>query len=599
MSTRHVVASGGSTTADGTNINIPITPARANAIAVAGDDVVLADGNYGNQQISPANSGTREAARITYQAAGSNATFNGTSVVTLSMSAKSWIRVVGVNFRHTGSSWVSAVQTSHHLTLDGCTFHSENPAGGQWDDAPKPFAAIVCRGDYFVMRNCKVGRWMGGDTLQIWGDYPLIEDNDLWLADGGHGDIVCYGEFWVIQRNIIRNKWVRVAHVNAHGTDTTSQRQGVFQDNLMFDNNYINEANEGWPALPGTWFISPPPPDGIGDGDPRGDFQMLKIGGTGWIYRGNIFVGTNPAGYTQAVYPYRAAIQFNNFNQTVYYDHGRIYHNLFLNNDFSAISLNRNDSNPNAWRIEDIRFYNNVFHNNNPYSFIAHRGGDGVKLATHQWRNNLCTNPFFISGPGSLTVSAFQTWKNNQTPNSASGNISNTPSFVNANTSASDTGIDPARRSVRLIYGNFALANGSAGKDAGRHMTHLVAAASNTATIRVEDAWFCFNGHGITNADVLIINGQEYTVTATNPTAVTPTISVTPKITAAKGSLVYLARYTSTPDMGIMVSGSTLPSSAIATPTLAHPGVGDGVQGNTITTRAGVTKNKMRKRYGL
>lgn len=532
MATRHVVHTGGLTSGTASTLGTAWTLAHACGNAVAGDVNLLAPGNYGTQRILPTVSGTSEVLRVTFRASGPGVIFNATTAPPVDLTANAWITVDGIHFNSTRPSWVDVNTSSPRFTLINCTFASADPPGGDWTTGS--FVGILLRGAYAIVRNCIVGVWMGGDTLRGEGDFCLVDHNGFDYNDSGHGSIIMNGEYYVVQDNYVRNKWARGGHFAPGRFDAGTQRGGVVQRNDFFDCNYTDLANDGYP-VDGEVVDTP-------DGDPIGDANMIKGGGTGLIFRDNMVVASNPSGYaTHPNWQYRCVLQINNYDDTVYWEHGRYYHNVFLANGLHGVTVNAaSGANAHAFEVDDNRFYNNILHQNDNRSL---RLTDASLVATHQHHNNIMTDPIHYGASSSMTVAQFEAARGAA---HASGNIGSAPTFVNGNFAAEN-----ANRALRIDRNNFALASSSpVGRGAARHLAN-VTATSATTVIAVDDAWPFTNGNGIIPGDVIIVNGQTRSIQSTSTTPGAQTITVDQVTSVVNGNPIWLTAFGVSPDIGI------------------------------------------------
>jgi hypothetical protein len=530
---------------------------KLNAILGPGDTGMIKPGTYTgtSNNIAPVNSGTGDLPeqRITYQAEspGANISDPDASHVsggTINLDGKSYITVNGLNVSSVGSMWYTETSTSVGNWLLNCGFTSSGTAA---------FAAsgFRARGNYFRLHYCRIGRWLGTNTIDSLGTHHWIKGCDCNFADSGHGVAMMQNDYAIFEENYVRNKWARFGIFNNPGADSSlGPLYQICQNNIFFDcnpiPNWASNGNEGYP--PFGWAL---------EDDGPGDQQMAKTGGQGLIFRNNLIVAMNSGDFNFQPYdpstnpggsPYMAVFQIANFNQTVYYTKGRYYHNTFVDNVMNGVSVTKDSINT-SFNYDDNRYLNNVMDN-----FIAPPGSGGVdalafrmaivepSLDTFRWHNNIMTNGLRRAST-TYTVPGFEA----AFPSQASGNQTGAPTYVNGDYSAALANReDPAQK---LRRDNFLLSSGSNGEgDAAPLATVATTRSDGTIVLGTGEALFFTDGNGLIPGDELLIGGNTTRVTGITRSGNFNTITTSPAIAVTAGQPVYMTMFGGTaPDIGI------------------------------------------------
>ncbi|MBI4137218.1 hypothetical protein HY469_04105 [Candidatus Roizmanbacteria bacterium] len=506
----------------------PCSLSTVNTKPIAGDTVSLSGGTY-TTAINPTNDGN-SGNPITYRGATSNVIMTRSA----SLAGDAYITLDNLSFQTIGSSmWISTDATTDHLTIENCDFTSQlDPS----NPGVYAFVGILSNGDFFTFKNNTVGKWIGGDTIQSWGNHALIQDNNFNNAHSGHGSIHIEGSYTVVRRNTGSNAWDRM------GENSDNKIPGM-GDNLWEDNTFFNADYENPPrvALEG-WVV-----DGSASGNPNpGSGQLIKTGGRGLIFRNNLIVATNP-GKDE---PYSSILQIGNFENSDYWENLRFYHNTFESQDKHGISVTRQDiATKPEYFANNNYFYNNIISNSHhptqtDYSFRMINLVTDANFNPNTWlfHNNILTQPVKWRGTD-RTAEAF-----NSNFSGAAGNISTAPTYVDGDFSA-----EKASNSF-ITRNNFLLQNGSAGKAGGRRLAEIRANGTNTTMLTVDDARIFWPGWGTTEGDTILVNGQTTIVTARLSDT---SIQVNPAVTVSTGQPIWLASYGQNPDIGIITIDPT------------------------------------------
>lgn len=547
---------------DGTSPSSRWTMTQANANLQPGDIAVCAAGTY-TTGISPTNSGTDEDNRITYRgenlvSAINNVDYSEIDNVVSTLTSKSYITIDNFKFSSTTEEQIVMNDPSgltHHNEIVRCRTDSAEDVGFDYETGL--YFGIEIRGNNHHIHHNVFGKWVGGNYVQIWGDENLIEYNNANDCDNGHGTIMLYGSRNILQHNYIRNHWSRAFEIVPRFE--AEEEANIVQYNTLFSVGWRSGVTvEGW---------GPTQPEGVGDE------QMIKPGGKGLIFRFNLIVNT-PEGHPSPA-PYNCIGHIDSYGETYYFEHLRFYHNTFLDGLNNCFSITHTTGE--TFFADDDRWINNVIVGFDGFSFYYNTASAAAHTSTHHYKNNIFPDVFRRASTD-YTAAQVNANTGGFFPN-ASGNSSTVPTFVNSDYTGPD-----ANRSQKISYNNFRLADDSpVGVGEGTHLTTVVTSATST-TIEVEDAWCFTDGHGMIDGDIIIVNGQTRTITATNPEPEVgnQTITLDSSVTVTNGDPIYLAVTGENPTIGIPLveeSELTVPSN----PTVLSAGINSASSlGNSI-----------------
>jgi hypothetical protein len=496
--------------------------ATANQNAAAGDTVYLRGGDYATG-ISPAHSGTADAG-LTFKGYGGEAVRISGMARAIDFANRSFVTVDGVA-ADTVSYWLH-VDASDHICIFNCVFTNlKGNATPNWPDG----LIIANSSKYNWVKSCSAGgigyampsgspSAIGGMFLGDWeiandmSSFNLIENNTFY--HGGHHVLEINSPYNIIRDNYFHNE-------NWTGTCSHPETNG-----LCGDRNIIIEDNTGVDAVRNVIennviALSGVPADGTTS-------TGMSVRTQSNIVRHNRFYFNDGPGlsfYTGSGQAYNA-------------DHGRVYHNVFYHNGFTAVSMTGSD----------VRYHSGVLFENSG-------GTSGVPIQDVSIKNNL----FFGNNLNSLclyyTASSAQTMLGNYYQTAAdlgtSGNLAITLPPGNIQSS-----LDPlwVNASGPLDVANptafdFHLKAGSPAVDTGVFLTKTTSAGSGTV-IAVEDAGYFIDGYGIVPGDRIQFEGQTQTVGITAVDYTTNRLTVEQAVTWVAGQGVSLPYSGSAPDIG-------------------------------------------------
>lgn len=604
MADRWVAANSSNTTASGLDPGTPVRLDRANSIAQPGDTINLYTGVYSVYNLTPTNTGTGEATRIVYRSAPDNlATIDNRSA---SLVGKTYITLYNLRFVSRSGACVHTGtvnnNTASHLIIDSCRFEDlgtyVEDVNGQGNYT---FAQLNLRGRNFIVRNCVFNRWKGTDCVQLWGEGHLIEDNDFNLNDAGHGSLICYAGKTVVRRNYFRDKWSRGGEqVGMSETDALyyDAPDCLWEDNIFFDVGFAGIANgtdnEGYDAE--GWAVE--------NGQEIGDIQLQKLGGSGTIYRNNLWVGSNEA-QTLLDDSTRNVIQIiaydrssNNNAKHVYMEHMRVYHNTLYDNKNNGVYFNPPPLSQGIptedVRAEDNRWLNNIIHNQDLHDWYFLNGTNGW-LNTWHFHGNIFTGTVWDRNRSSTPYTSFINWLAAwNKPSQAINNRTADPTFFSpkyrpANSGENHLYPESNREEVYLDRANFRLADTSpVGVGQAEPLAQVVTGGTDVTTLTLSDVYPFYPDDNLAgvDGDEILINGQTTRVMTRNKT--TQVVTVSPAITASAGQDVWLAKYGASPDVGIVLTEDEEPEPPPVTSLQAPVQMGSAATstsvGNTLTS---------------
>ena len=514
----------------------PGTLASANARALAGDTVVLADGDY-KTPIAPRHSGEPNRPIVFRAAARHKAVFSDPELDgAIQLQARAFIVVEGIAARNMRRCIVS--EGSHHVTVNDC-FFNQAATSSSWES---------CRfrecGDGIVFTNNQATG--GNDLLAIWkGSNHRVEGN--FFGDASHTGLVLIG----VQRSIVRGnrfqnrQWKCMEVFNCRDLPALLSRHNLIERN--------------------RFEYSPS--------------SSIQYAGNDSILRRNIFWRT------------RAGMEFAHYlgsarTPEAWYNHGnRFYQNVIA--DCGSIALNNKliaEAEKAGMKVAEpkylemaaygLNFATNILDNDRPFgdqaivnNILFRNGtgkGSGNCAATVQvafdWDSTpnaatLFNNCIFGDGkPGATLIywmdakppqPKCQTLKEyeDRYPNSFARNLEADPLFVNPDA------------------GDFHLKPGSPCIDAGAFLTQADGAGEGTA-LSVKDArWFC-DGFGIEGAagDEIQLAGQTVRVRIARVDYAKNVLTLAEPLKWTDGQGVSLAYAGKAPDAGAYESGVTEPA---------------------------------------
>jgi hypothetical protein len=347
------------------------TITKANQVLIAGDTVYIKAGTY-TSYISPNNSGT-SSKPITYRNYNSDAVTISNATYGISINAKSYVVVQGINFYNLDNFlWLQ--NNANHNTIAYCNFNQGRNMG--WNGS-----GIYLGSSYNWVHHCQFSNYgsistsASGSVLDIGSEesqtdntsYNLIENNIMF--HGGHHLIGIFGRYNVIRNNYLHNE----AWSNGYGS------------RIVYVNGYA--ANSGWNMIEGNR---------IGYAGPQYRIDLNSAGmllaNTHNIVRENAFFYNNGTGIAMTLTAsYISDITYN-----------KIYNNTFLHNGFNA---NAPDATTSAigfgqyggtWIIKYNMIKNNLYYDNyQNYGYYHVNASDQVFAGN--WSGDTQGDPKFVN----------------------------------------------------------------------------------------------------------------------------------------------------------------------------------------------------------
>ncbi|HZQ21083.1 MAG TPA: hypothetical protein VFA90_20595 [Terriglobales bacterium] len=458
--------------------NYTTIQACASAIS-AGDTCTVYAGTYNEHPSIPAG------------AAGSykTITVNGSDTVTVQgFTISSHVKVNGFHIQNTSSPTTSCVSVPSNTTDFYITNNVMTSCGGINEATGGTVSHGFIQGNTLSYASTTPGANNNGPGLSIWGDYHLIENNDIsHVSDGFHFG----GSHNVIRKNTMHDTSPSECTVGGHG------------ENCHID---FIESEPSEPTAYNVYEANTV----INDPGPSGHAFLLQADVCGGNCR-TVIVRFNTIAHVGA-----AGVE--NDNQWPYI---RVYNNSWVDpasngqgggtNDFSNGANNGADFN-------DLFYYPGSITNQNA---ICASGCGGTNPTGFKAGHNLawCTGtPCSIFGYGYESGH----WTDDTT------NRLSDPQFVGY----SSTGL-----------GNLSLQSGSPAAGAGTYLTTVASSDSGSGTsLVVSDANFFQDGSGIpgVNADCIAVGSTTTHVCISSVNYQTNTLTLTSSITRAAGAPVWL-----------------------------------------------------------
>lgn len=480
--------------------------AKANAVARAGDNIILYGGDYRNDPIAPTRSG-QDGKYITFRAAAGNQPILSDTRVAIELGGRSWIKVDGITADGRASfpdsninTWLSMVD-SHHNVIENSTFRRARGWSGVFLDGGSSFN--ILRNNRFEEvgtpdsgRNYNPANQDLGDLLDMrQANNNLIEDNDF--SRSGHNLFEVRGHYNVIRRNVFENDWGGGIG-NRIGELSGSTKGGVtgLRGFNLFEQNIVRGSR---PASD-----NPNPPG-------------IKIQGQGQIVRRNYFydlVGT--------------AVLSEVRDPPI----DRVIRNRIFNNSFDRLQ--------GLWKFVD-------------YDSIGPSDGN-------IWKNNAIGR---MSGRTAVLINLSKVnWVTDDAFNNNRliGNIFASPEvFINASRGGSKQLRDTQQQFPRIFTENdqlsFQFSNGARQEDtssplvdAGVALTETMSAGSGTR-VPVKDAGYFSDGFGLIRGDRIRI-GSNSPVTVTTVNYNTHMLTLSEPVSWRGGETVNIDFIGNAPDVG-------------------------------------------------
>jgi hypothetical protein len=556
------VSPGGNDSNNGTSLSSAwLTLAKANAIVVAGDEVIVHEGQY-TGGVQPRNSG-QAGSPITYRVApGEHAVLNAAIGVQLGAS-HSYIVVDGFEVR--ASYRMAELIGSSHITIRNCSFY-----GGRGN-----YSAFSLDGaSYCVIQNNYLDRQDPDGSSRI-GDEPTGGDGLRLIGTSNHN---------LIEGNTA-TRCEHIAFASSFSMPDAYQSYNIWRNNTSYKNHTnfslqdgvqrcVFENNTGY--YPGLVWTG-------------GNGWCLQFTGTNCIIRFNTLYDDTATVYVARQWPgivgtmsgsangNRPSLLYNKvYNNTIYGENDQKEWQKegwrFDNHD-SLLIQNNNVMKNNIIagapyvQVDDIDVFHSFASMNNRYEANLLSGANGQPaLVRYESSTNI----------GNWSLADIERLKPDQW---AASNKEGDPQFVNT------TGQGSAK--------DFTLRSGSPAIDAGVHLTTATNAGNGGTTLVVEDAGYFIDGWGVPG-----VYGDSIKIEAGQPVGIntidygTNTITLNAPRTWGQGARVFYYRSDRfqgiAPDIGAHELGGQTPPpppSRPATPLLLYPDNGGGSLNTSATLR--------------
>jgi hypothetical protein len=474
------------------------TVAHANETLVAGDTVRLRAGTYAGETIQPANSGTSDAARITYAAYGDElATFTG-SVYCVRLQSRSYVTIRGLRFRDCERNLY--LQAASHNNVAYCEF--DNPGGPVTWAGSRVYEGSTynrihdCVFSRYGNESGEAGAWddnacvldLGNDNEVDESDHNLVLRNTFF--HGGHHVLGVYANRNVVRGNTFHNEeWYECHRTEAGGR--CGNRNVILNASFPETNvrNVIDRNAIAFSGLPA-------------DNDSS---TGLSVRTQDNIVRRNVFYHNDSSGVALSA-------DGGNGNDA---SGNHIYANVFFHNGYpvaddwsplqSGLLLARwvDDAEHNP--MTGVAIKNNIFHQNQTYAVYYYYVDQAEQLVGGNREE--AGDPGFVAAEGVPDPFDFG------------------------------------------LY-DFRLRPDSPCIDAGEFLTRTVDAGTDATVLTVEDAGYFSDGEGLVRGDLIQLEGQDRAVTITAVDAAAGTLTVDTPLRWTAGTGVALPYLGARPDQG-------------------------------------------------
>jgi hypothetical protein len=431
---------------------------KANSTLTAGETVFVRAGTY-VETIQPDNSGSSDSSRITYTKYNNETVTFTQAVYCLRLIDKSYITVTGIKFYNCERNLY--LQNSSHNNISLCEF--DTPAGpATWAgsrvyDGSCYNRITHCTFSRYGNESGSSGAWddngcvldIGNDNSVDRSDHNLVCDNTFFY--GGHHILGVYANYNVVRRNTFHNEeWYECHRPEIGGL---CGDRNVILNTSYPQENIRNVIEDNFIVFAGV------PPDQVSSAG-------LSVRTQYNIIRRNIYYFCDSSGVALSVDDGNTNDASNNY----------IYNNVFYKNGY--LLLDNWDPRKNGlmlarW-VDDaghnpmtgVAIKNNIFHENNLHAIYYYYVEEAEQVAADNWEE------------------------------------AGDPGFVDLDGQA-----DPFDFGVF----DFHLLPDSPCVDNGGFLTRTTTAGDNSTVLRVEDAGYFTDGHGVVPGDIIQIEGQTAT----------------------------------------------------------------------------------------
>ena len=485
----------------------------ANANAAGGDTMYLRGGIYGTG-LAPSHSGTL-AGRILFKGYPGDTVTISCNATAISANGKSSITFDGINAIR--NKVFADLRNANNIWLLNSTLINSSDSTGGWPVGVLMYTNsrynriinnVIGNSGYMTTNDdigglINIGNW--ADSTDSSG-FNLLEGNTFY--HGGHHIMEIASKYNIIRNNTFHNEnWTPCPRTSTG--NICGNRDIIIEDD--YDDDYYNVLEGNRIAFSGASI------------DDATGASGLSVRGPHTIVRNNMVYCNGGPGisfYADASGSYDPR-----------YEH--VFHNTFYKNGISPLSQS-------DFRYTFGLLFDDVAGNN-----------PAIPIVNSAIKNNLLYQNtggdvyFYYTSAASQTVlgNYYATASNNSAPMAAlAGNTVSTANPVFADISA--------QTNVSAIMNfDFHLQLGSPAIDKGTFLTAAAAAGTGTV-ITVADAGYFVDGYGITDGDLIQLQGQTETARIVKVDFGANTITVDKTLTWTSGQGIALAYYGTAPDAG-------------------------------------------------
>ncbi len=489
----------------------------AAAAAVAGTQVLIREGEYSNEQLSPQHSGT-ENNYITFK----NFEDEVVEITGESLSPAVWIDrkdyivIEGLKV-HDVDRWLNALGSNHIIIRNNEFERALNPYGSS------KTGIFMQSCTHVKILNNIINESTQDNIGMIASDYNLIEGNVITRAKHVLWTLKC-SNYNVIRGNYFHNELQKIGEIyDCHNAGYGSNR---FPKLYSYDDTKFNVVEMN------IFAYTPSPVD-------KSPYAGIQYAAQNGIIRNNVFYECEGPPISLTYYSDEAKYCYSN----------RISHNVFFNNEFGGIRITGTESD----NFKDQQIKNNIFFKNKfiqrdfRWSWYDELNNKPVQIYTSRDSDILFErNNIFNSEADELYVitygSRFSSSSNPAPEPLSWWEINHSQVFK------SNKQFDPGF--VDEINKDFHLQGNSLMIDAGAFLTKTTNSGANSTVMEVDDPGWFMDGFGIVSADTIQIEGQTSYAIIQSINYTTRTLTLDRALSWDTGRGVSLKYCNARPDIG-------------------------------------------------
>ena len=507
------------------------TIAQAAAVAIAGDIVLIRDGNY-SEQLAPQNSGMPGNYITFANYKNESVTITGASLApAIWIEEKNYILIDGLEIKDV-QRWLACLG-SHHIIIRNNTFKNANDSGGS-----SKTGLFFQNADYNKILDNIIDNSTQDNIGMVQSDYNLIEGNTITRAAHTLWAIKC-GSFNVIRKNYFHNEFQKIGEI--YDCDEVGYGSSAFPKISSLDDTRYNVVEDNVFAYTHTPI----------DASPYAGIQYAAQYG---IIRRNVFYHCTGMPISLSLYPDEAKFTYGN----------RIYNNVMVDNHFGGIAVPASQG---TYTCSDNTIRNNIFYRNDFiqydfrwswYDFLDQKpmqvmiGGSSTILDTYT--SIFDHNNIFNEAPDDIYAIAYGdrtstsnppqhplSWWEQNHEHYFHHNLQFDPLFVD--TSIQDFHLQPASQMI----------------DAGRFLARTIGSGNGSTTMIIDSAGYFMDGFGIAglSGDTIQLEGQSERAVITLVNYETNTLTLDTPLTWKNGQNLGLKYHGLAPDIGAFEYGLT------------------------------------------